>query len=91
MVDRIIPAICKHIAAEDALAGGDIDICVEEAADYWVIISTLQVIEPRIGIIIVATVADGVGLCLHSTTFPTHSQEKVSQAVTWETSFIDGE
>ena len=45
MVDRVIPAVCEHIATEDALAGGDIGVGADEAADYGIIISALQVIE----------------------------------------------
>ena len=45
MVDRVIPAVCEHIATEDALAGGDIGVGVDEAAYRRIVISALQVIE----------------------------------------------
>ena len=44
----VIVAISKHIVAEDALAGGDVDIGVDEAAYCRIIISALQVIEASI-------------------------------------------
>ena len=47
MVDWVIPAVCEHVASQDALAGGDIGVGVDEPAHLWVIISALQVIEAR--------------------------------------------
>ena len=44
----IIVTIRKHIITQQALAGGDIDISVEEAAYRGIIISALQVIQPGI-------------------------------------------
>ena len=44
---RIIVAICKHIATEDALAGGDVDVGIDESTDLRIVISALQVIEAR--------------------------------------------
>ena len=47
-INGIIAAICKHVIAQQALAGGDIDVRIEEAADCGIIISALQVIQPGI-------------------------------------------
>ena len=38
---RIIPAIRKHVIAQDALAGGDECISVEEATECWIVITGL--------------------------------------------------
>ena len=45
---RIIPTIREHIAAEEALAGGGEAVGVDEAAEIGVVITALQVIEPRL-------------------------------------------
>jgi len=43
---RIIATICKHIVAEEVLAGGGVGIGIEEAANLGIVISGLQIIEP---------------------------------------------
>ena len=45
MVDRVIPAVSKHIATEDTLACGDIGVGADKAAYRRVIILALQVIK----------------------------------------------
>lgn len=40
--------IGKHVISQQALAGGDIDVRIEEAAYRGIIISALQVIQPGI-------------------------------------------
>ena len=62
MIYRIITTIGKHIGTEEALAGTTIGIGVYEAAYYWVIVSTLQVIEAGFGIVVVTAVADWVDM-----------------------------
>ena len=47
-VNRIIVAVGKHVVAEDALAGGNEGICIDESAYLGIIITALQVIEPGI-------------------------------------------
>jgi hypothetical protein len=39
---------------------GNITIRIDESSDYGIIVSALQVIEPRLIVIVVATVAEGV-------------------------------
>ena len=46
--DRTIPAIRKHIAAEDALAGGGEAVCIDKSADLRIVITALEVIESRL-------------------------------------------
>ena len=48
IINRTIIAIGEHIATEDALAGGDIGVGVDEAAYRRIIIPALQVIEAGI-------------------------------------------
>ena len=45
IINRTIVAISEHVATENALAGGDIGVGVDEAAYRWIVISALQVIE----------------------------------------------
>ena len=45
LIHAIIPAVCKHIVTQQALAGAAVGVCVEEAADGGVIVAGLQVIE----------------------------------------------
>ena len=45
-ISRIVVTIGKHIVAKQALSGGDEGIRVEESADFGIVISGLQVIEP---------------------------------------------
>ena len=47
-VNRIIAAVGKHVVAEDALAGGDIGVGIDESTDFGVVITALQIIEPGI-------------------------------------------
>ena len=59
-IHRIIPAVHKHIAAEDALTGGGEAVGVEEAAKRGVVVPTLQIVKSRLGIVVVTAVTDGV-------------------------------
>ena len=44
----IVSAICEHIAAEDALAGGGEAVCIDKSADLRIVITALEVIQPRL-------------------------------------------
>ena len=48
IVHRIVVAICEHIAAEEALAGGGKDVRIDEPAHLRVIVTAVQVIESRL-------------------------------------------
>ena len=48
MTYGIVPAIGKHVIAEEALAGGDEGVGVDKSADGGVVITALQVIEAGI-------------------------------------------
>ena len=47
-IDRIIPAVGKHVITEDTLTSGNEGVGVDEAADGGIVISGLQIIEPGI-------------------------------------------
>lgn len=48
------------LVAEEAGSGGGKGVGVEEAADGGVIVAGLEVVEAGFGIVVVATIADGV-------------------------------
>lgn len=48
VVDRIIPAVGKHVVAQDALTGRNVAVGIEEAACCGIVITALQVIEATI-------------------------------------------
>ena len=47
MNNRIVITVGEHVIAEDALAGGDIAVGIEEPAPLRVIISAPEIIQPR--------------------------------------------
>ena len=63
MIYRIIIAIGEHIGADKALAGTAVGVGVYESGDSGVIVSGLEVIEAGFGIIMVASIAEGVTVC----------------------------
>ena len=60
---RVVPAVRKHIVPQEALAGAGVAVSVEESAEGGVVISGLQVIEARFGVVVVTAVAQGVDGC----------------------------
>ena len=63
MVYRIITTIGKHIGTEEGLAGTAVGVGVYESGDSGVIISTLQIIEASLNIVMVSPIAEGVTIC----------------------------
>ena len=57
---RIISAIRKHIAPEQSLPGGNESVGIEEPPRRGIVISALQIIEPRLGVVIIPSVAEGI-------------------------------
>ena len=57
---RIIPAVGKHIVAQEALAGGGKDVGVDESAEAGIVIAGLEVVQTSFGVPDVATVTQGV-------------------------------
>ena len=58
-----VPAIREHITPQDALAGACKRICVDEPSDLGIIVPALQVIQPRLGIVVVPPIPNGVDAC----------------------------
>ena len=61
MFYRIIPTVRKHIVSNNALSRGQIRIRIDKPAPPRVIISALQVIQPRFRVVDIPAVAQGVG------------------------------
>ena len=47
---RIIITIGKHIIAQDALTGGSIRVCIDESAQFRIIITGLEIVERGLSI-----------------------------------------
>ena len=52
---------------QNSLTGGEVNVCGDETAEFGVIVSALQVVEPCLFIIHIAAIAEGLfraeGLC----------------------------
>ena len=57
---RVIPAIRIRVMPENALTGGEEDIGGNEPADFGVIVPALEVVETRLLVIHISTVAEGI-------------------------------
>ena len=55
----VVPAICKHIPAENALPCKSIAIRVDESPGFGVIVAALEVVQPRLRIVDIPAVAEG--------------------------------
>ena len=62
MFYRVIPTVRKHIVSNNALPCGRIPIRIDKSAPRRVIVPALQIIQPRLRVIDVPAVAEGV-LC----------------------------
>ena len=59
-VNRIVVAIRKHIAGNGVgFIGRGVGICVDKTMVYRVVISALEVIEPRLGVVVIVVIDDG--------------------------------
>ena len=59
-IHRIIQAIRIRVMPNYALAGGEEDIGGNEPADFGVIVPALEVVETRLLVIDIPTVAEGI-------------------------------
>ena len=57
-IDGIIYTVGKHVIAQFALAGTYISVGIEEAAEVWIVISALQIIEPQLEVVYLTTNAN---------------------------------
>ena len=48
VIDWIIPTVRKHIVPQETLACACVAVGVEEAAERWIVISALEVVEARL-------------------------------------------
>ena len=48
IANRIIPTVGKHVITEDTLTSGNEGVGVDESADFGIVITALQIIEPGI-------------------------------------------
>ena len=48
--------------ADNALAGGGVGVGTDESAGIGIIEAALEVVQPQVGIVVVATVAQGVDI-----------------------------
>ena len=66
-IDRIIPAVGKHVVAEDALAGGGEGIGINKSANLRIVITALKIVERGLGIV---QLAAGAKCALREARFP---------------------
>ena len=58
--NRRVVAISKHIESQEAGAGVGVAVGIDESMIQGIIVSTLQIIEARVGIVVVASIAQGI-------------------------------
>ena len=51
MTHWTVAAICKHVIAQDALAGGCVGVGVDESAQFGIIIAGLEVVERGLSVL----------------------------------------
>ena len=59
-INGVIPAIGEHIAACNALSCGNKSVRADKSPELRAIIPAVEVIKPRLGIVVVTPVAEGV-------------------------------
>ena len=59
-INGVIPAIGKHIAAGNALSCGNKSVRANKPPELRAIVPTVEVIQPRLGIVVVAPVAEWI-------------------------------
>ena len=55
--DGVIQAISKHIVAEEVLAGACIGVRVNKPAGGGIVVTALEIVQLRFGIVVIASVA----------------------------------
>ena len=61
-VHRVIVAVSEHIESGKAVTSAYITVRIDKSANFGVIITTLEIVEAGFGVVIVATVTQGVDL-----------------------------
>ncbi len=57
---RIVPTIRKCVVSQHTLAGGEVDVCGDEAAELGVIVPALEVVPTRFGIVDIPPITERV-------------------------------
>ena len=57
IIDRIIIAISEHVIAQQALAGGNKRISIDESTNLGVVITALEVVQTSLIVVDIATVS----------------------------------
>ena len=57
-----VVTVCKHIIAQESLAGGGHSICIDEPLHNRVIVPALEIVEAGFCIVIVASVSQGIDI-----------------------------
>ena len=62
-INWAVVTICEHVKPKEALASATVGVGVEEALEDGVVISALEVVEARLRIVVITTVAQRVHIC----------------------------
>ena len=62
MSDRIVLAVCKHIVTQQPQPGCNVAVRIHEPPPDGVVVPALEIIEPRLGVIVVTAVSEWVVL-----------------------------
>ena len=57
-----MPAVCEHIIAEDVAVGFEGAVCIKESTRFGVIISRLEIVIPRLNVVVITPVSERVQL-----------------------------
>lgn len=60
ITDRIIPTVGKHIVGKQSRTRGSVAVAIDKPGNHRVIITALQVVEARFGIVVIPTVPQGL-------------------------------
>ena len=57
---RIVYTICKHIESEEVAVGVYRTVCIKESAYIGIVVSAVEVVKARFGIVVVTSVTERV-------------------------------
>ena len=58
--NRAVQAVGKHIRTGGAVVGGGVPVRADEASHFGVIVPAGEVVQPRLAVVVVAPVAEGI-------------------------------
>ena len=59
-IDRLITTICEHIVPGKSLSRGSVAVRIDKPSPNRVIVPAAEVVEPRLGVIDVPAIAQGI-------------------------------